>query len=85
MTVKNGISYHQVNCSELTNKYDMHRFECKKTDKYYRYIRYILEETWYTDEHCKYNIHMSCIEFFGSILDSQHSNMLIKMPNNSYS
>lgn len=76
---------HQVNCSELTNKYDMHRFECKKTDKYYRYIRYILEETWYTDEHCKYNIHMSCIEFFGSILDSQHSNMLIKMPNNSYS
>lgn len=76
---------HQVDRSELKDKYSEHIFNCEKNDKYYRYIRYIQEETWYTNDNCKYYIHFSCIELFGTILESPIPCMNISLTNNSYS
>ena len=58
----------QIDCAELNGKYKQHRFECNKNDGYYRYIRYIQEDSWNTT-YCKYAIQYTCIELFGSILE----------------
>lgn len=60
---------HQLNRSELKDPNSQHIFECEKSSQYYRYIRYIQEETWNTNNAYKYLIHYKCIEFFGSILE----------------
>lgn len=77
---------HEINRSEIKEKYSLHRFVCEKSSKYYRYIRYIQEETWHTNEECKYHLHFSCFEFFGSIMeDNSPYIMQIKLANQSYS
>ena len=55
----------QVNNSSLNGKYRQHRFECDKNDKYYRYIRYIQDDSWSSGR--SHNIWLTCVEFFGSI------------------
>ena len=57
---------HRVNNSELKGDYKQHRFENTKSDKSYRYIRYIQEEEWSGSQY-NYFIHLTRIEFFGSI------------------
>ena len=45
-----------------------HRFECSKKDNnYYRYIKYIQDDNWNSNRQKKFNIYLTCIEFFGSI------------------
>ena len=56
----------QVNNSSLNGKYKQCRFECSRSDKYYRYIRYIQDDSWYLQR--EHNIYLTCVEFFGSIL-----------------
>lgn len=58
---------HMVNCSLLNGPYKQHRFECENSQKFYRYIRYIQEDSWSKDY--KFNIRLTCLELFGSILD----------------
>lgn len=61
----------QENNSELNRPYKQHRFECDNnntTSKYYRYIRYEQKDTWDNDRKYQYGIHLTCFEFFGSIL-----------------
>ena len=57
---------HRVNNSELNGDYKQHRFENTKSDKYYRYIRYIQEEQW-SNSSCNYYIYLTRIEFFGTL------------------
>ena len=57
---------HRVNNSELNGGYKQHRFENTKSDKYYRYIRYIQEEQW-NGSSCNYCIYLTRIELFGTI------------------
>ena len=57
---------HRVNNSELNGGYKQHRFENSKSDKYYRYIRYIQEEQW-SNSSCNYYIYLTRIEFFGTL------------------
>ena len=58
----------QTNNSILNGKYKQHRFECEKNDNFYQYIRFIQKDSWYHDQNYKYNIYLTCIEFFGSLL-----------------
>lgn len=58
----------QINNNDLNGKYKQHRFECKKRKGFYRYIRYIQEDSWFSKTEFKYKIKLTCIEFFGSIL-----------------
>ena len=55
----------QVNNSSLNDSYWQHRFESDKNDKYYRYIRYIQDDSWRAGR--SHNINLKCVEFFGSI------------------
>ena len=56
---------HQTNNGSLKGDHLQKRFVCEDNDKYYRYIRFVQEDSWgpYT-----YNIILTCIELFGSIL-----------------
>ena len=56
----------RVNNPSLNGKYKQCRFECSRSDKYYRYIRYIQDDSWYLQR--EHNIYLTCVEFFGSIL-----------------
>lgn len=59
---------HQTNNSVLRGKCLQHRFQCENKNKnYYRYIKYIQEDNWNSDTKQKYDIYLTCIEFFGSI------------------
>lgn len=60
---------HQLSRSELRDPLSKYIFECEKSNQFYRYIRYIQEETWNNNNTFKYLIHLNCIEFFGSILE----------------
>ena len=60
---------HQENQSQLNGRVKQHRFECSKSDKYYRYIRYIQEDSW-NSSISKYTFRLSCVEFFGSVVES---------------
>ena len=56
------------NDSYLNGKYNQHRFICQnKNNNYYQYIRYVQDDSWYTNRDYKYKIRLSCFEFFGSI------------------
>lgn len=56
---------HQINRSELNGRFFQHHFECQKSENYYRYIRYIQEDTFCLPE--KYNISLTCFELFGTV------------------
>lgn len=57
---------HQVGTNVFQDKnYIIERFECTPNSKYYRYIRYIQEDSWSSGY--EYSICLSCVEFFGSI------------------
>ena len=58
---------HKENNSDLNGRNKQHRFECSNTDGYYRYIRYIQEDSWNSSSY-KYNIQLTSIEMFGSIM-----------------
>ena len=59
---------HQTNNSVLRGKCLQHRFQCENKNKnYYRYIKYIQEDNWNRNTQQKYDIYLTCIEFFGSI------------------
>ena len=59
---------HQTNNSDLRGSNLQHRFECENKDKnYYRYIKYTQEDNWNSNHQEKYDIYLTCIEFFGSI------------------
>ena len=60
---------HQINRTELQEPKSQHRFECESNSQFYKYIRYIQEETSSDNSTYKYKIHYACIEFFGTILD----------------
>lgn len=60
----------QTNSPILNGKYKQHRFECEKSDKFYRYIQYKQDDSWDSDKRFQYVIYLSCIEFFGSILQN---------------
>lgn len=55
----------QANNSSLNGRYNQHRFECEPNQNYYRYIRYIQDDSWCSDR--QYCIFLTCVEFFGSI------------------
>lgn len=55
----------QTNISSLNDEYKQIHFICKENHNYYRYIKYIQEESWM--QYSLYNINISCIEFFGNI------------------
>ena len=59
----------QTNSGELNGVHKQHRFECESSGEYYRYIRYIQEDTWSNQKYC---INLACIELFGSILTPQN-------------
>ena len=44
------------------------RFECKSSNKYYRYIKYVQNEGW--PDGYQYSFSLCCVEFFGSILET---------------
>ena len=55
----------RVNNPSLNGEYKQCRFECSRSDKYYRYIRYIQDDSWSSQR--EHNIYLTCVEFFGSI------------------
>ena len=55
----------QTNNSEINGLNTLHRFECNTNNNYYQYIRYIQDDAWTSSR--KYNICLSCFEFFGAI------------------
>lgn len=55
----------QISNPALNGRYKQHRFECEPTQQYYRYIRYIQDESWMPDR--AYNIFLTCFELFGTI------------------
>lgn len=55
----------QTNISSLNGSNKQNHFNCKENHNYYRYIKYIQEESW--NNGASYNINISCIEFFGKI------------------
>ncbi|KAK8835951.1 hypothetical protein M9Y10_040334 [Tritrichomonas musculus] len=59
---------HRENCSTLNGVERQGRFVCKKSDGFYRYIRYIQEDSWGSPY--KYAFLFRCIELFGSILET---------------
>lgn len=44
------------------------RFECKSSNKYYRYIKYVQNDGW--SDGYQYSFSLCCVEFFGSILET---------------
>ena len=56
----------QTNCSELNGSYKQHRFLCEGVNDYFRFIRYIQEDSWDSSD-CKYSFSLTCFEMFGSI------------------
>lgn len=56
----------QANNSSLYGKYLQHRFECENNHKYYRYIRYVQDDSWLSNR--EHNVFLTCVEFFGSLL-----------------
>lgn len=58
---------HQTNNSSLNGMYYQNRFTCENNPNYYRYIKYIQEDSWCT---YTYNIKLTCIELFGYIQSS---------------
>lgn len=52
--------------SVLNGECKQHRFKCKNESKYYRRIRYIQKNCWGSNK--PFNIYLTCIEFFGSIV-----------------
>lgn len=58
----------QANRSELNGNYKQHRFECAKSNNYYRYIRYIQEDSW-NSLYFRYIFSLTCFEIFGSFLE----------------
>lgn len=59
---------HQVNNQLLNGIHKMHRFECEKSENYYRYIRYVQEDSC-NSTFRKFAFLFTCIEMFGSILE----------------
>ncbi|KAK8897607.1 hypothetical protein M9Y10_015568 [Tritrichomonas musculus] len=59
---------HVENNAYLNGNYKQHHFECSQNYNYYRYIRYIQEDSWNSSS-CKYSFCLTCIEMFGSILN----------------
>ena len=57
---------HKENCNDLNGSCYQHRFECDKKDGFYRYIRYIQEDSW-NSSCCKYTFSLMCFEMFGAI------------------
>lgn len=55
----------QTNNSSLNANSIKQRFKCDQSNSYYRFIRYIQDDSWYKNR--EYCIGFSCIEFFGSI------------------
>lgn len=55
----------QVNNSSLNGSHRQHRFECNNNNQYYRFIRYIQDDSWQSQR--EHNIWLTCVEFFGSI------------------
>lgn len=55
----------QTNNSSLNANSIKQRFKCDQNHSYYRFIRYIQDDSWYGNR--EYCIGFSCIEFFGSI------------------
>lgn len=49
----------------MRGRYRQCRFECENNQKYYQYIRYVLDDSWRSDR--KHNVNLTAIEFFGSI------------------
>ena len=56
----------QINNPALNGSGKQNRFECESNNNYYQYIRYIQDDSWYSNR--QYCIQLACIEFFGSIL-----------------
>lgn len=56
----------QTNNPVLNHECTQHRFICESNNNYYRYIRYIQNDSWYKER--EFCICLTCIEFFGSIL-----------------
>ena len=55
----------QINNSSINGKYQQHRFLCENNQQFYRYIRYIQDDSWRSDRpRC---IWLTCFEFFGSL------------------
>lgn len=59
---------HKENCNDLNGSYYQHRFECDKKDGFFRYIRYIQEDSW-DSSRCKYAFSLTCFEMFGNLLE----------------
>lgn len=58
---------HQVGTNVFKGKNRISEiFECTPNSKYYRFIRYIQEDSWSSGY--EYSICLSCVEFFGSII-----------------
>ena len=56
---------HQIDNSSLNGRYLQNHFTCENNHNYYRYIRYIQEDSW--NKEFIYNICITCIELFGYI------------------
>ena len=59
---------HKENCNDLNGSCYQHRFECDKKDGFFRYIRYIQEDSW-DSSRCKYAFSLKCFEMFGNLLE----------------
>lgn len=56
----------EINKTELYGAYKQFHFDCKNESQYYHFIRFIQNDSLTSNK--PYNIYLTCIEFFGSIM-----------------